>query len=374
MAAGTASFALLSSWSFVLNVVHTGTLLGHGRDRVTQQASPSLTGSPTTLFRIGYDLLDLSGLGLSLLNALAAAGVVAATVAVAWKARHGTRSVRTLALAALPALPLIVPRLIPVVAHGAKLAAQAVNLPVEAPATTGGVFLWGIGSQASEDTSAFGAIGGPLLVLLSLWLIARARRLGPPVALAAALPLFVVLLALSSKYNPWLARFLIVPAALAAPLAAVVARRGAVATTVACVAVLELALVHVHNEQKPINSRTPRPWTMTQAQALRLTFQPGYARAAAALSRLVPRGSCLGAAVGRDDPSFLLYGSRFQRRVRYLPIQDAADAARAAGLRFVVFGPDVRAASFQRGWTLHPLTTGRPALWTLAVSRVPGCG
>ncbi len=370
---GTAGFLLFSSWSFVLNLIHTGSLLGQGRDRITQQASPSLVGSPTTLFRIVYDLFDLSGLSLTLIDTLAVAGAVLAVALLVVALRRG-QPARAIAVAVTPALPFLVPRLVPFAAHATKIAAQAVHLPVENPSTTGGVFLWGIDSRVGEDFSAFGAIGGPLLFLGALWLLFRRDGLVAQRLLAGALPLFLVLLSLTSKYNPWLARFLLVPTALAVPLMAIVARQRALAAAIACVAVIQLSLVHVHNEQKPLTSSAGRPWGLTQAGVLRDTFRPEYAQAPIELSRLVPSGACLGAAVGRDDPSFLLYGSRFQRRVRYLPIQDAADAARAAGLRFVVFGTDVPAASFQRGWTLHPLTTGRPALWTLAVSRVPGCG
>jgi hypothetical protein len=254
-----------------------------------------------------------------------------------------------------------------VFAHGVKLAAQAVHLPVSDPATTGGRFFWGIDFGVSEDLSAYGVIGGPLLLLLSCWWLAQRRRTDARVVLGVALPLFLVLLALTSKYNPWLARFLLVPAALTAPLLAAAASRRTVVTAVVGVVVLQLALVQIRNEQKPLNSGT-RPWALTQAEALRLTFRPGFAGVSLALDRLVAPGTCIGAVVGPDDPSFVLFGDRLQRRVRFLPHAGATTAARASRLAVVV----VRRASglparFARaGWRLRALGAPGTTPWLLA--------
>ena len=79
LGAAAASFVLLGMWGFVLNLVHTGSVLGRGeRARSNNEASPSLTGSPTTAFRVLHDLLDLSGLGLPLTDLLAGLSVVVA--------------------------------------------------------------------------------------------------------------------------------------------------------------------------------------------------------------------------------------------------------------------------------------------------------
>jgi hypothetical protein len=306
------SFVVLGMWSYVLNLAHTGHVLGHGGGRVEQQASPSLTGSTATAVRVGHDLLDLSGLSLRLTDVLAVCGLLAAVLL----ARRGPVA---LAVAAL----LLAPRLIPIAAHGMKVGAEAVHLPVADPANTGGAFFWGVDFGSSEDLSSFGVIGGPALLAISLVYLVR-RRTAPALRIVAlAFPLFVVVLALTSKYNLWLSRFLLVPVAVGAPLLAVLARRRAVALTVAAVAVLQLALVHFHNEQKPFRDH---PWSESQAQAMRRTFRPGFARALPLLA-----GRTLTAAIGSDDPSFLLFGDRLQHRVRFLPRGTEADVVDAPG-------------------------------------------
>jgi hypothetical protein len=369
--AAAASFLLLGMWGFVLNLVHTGNLLGHGGGRTEQQATPSLTGSPTTAFRVLHDLLDLSGLGLRLTDLLAALAIVFAAGAFAVARRRGA-NVASAGLAALAAaLPLLAPRLIPLVAHGMKIVGQAVRLPVTDPSTTGGTFFWGVDFGSSEDLSSFGAIGGPALLLVSLAVLARRRGANPArLILAAALPTFVVLLALTSKYNPWLSRFLLVPAALAAPLLAVFARRRLPAFAIATVAIVQLALVHVHNQQKPLTGAHPLPWNATQQQALRSTFRPGYAEAVTRLERL-SQATCLGAVLRSDDPGFLLFGARLQRRVEFLPSRGAVQAARAQGLDTVVVGDDAptRRAFRAAGWTLRSLGNSSDVQWVLATAR-----
>src|SRR5262249_5336040 len=49
-------FIGLGMWGFVLNVVHTGHVLGHGEGRVEQTTSPSGPRSVVTLTRITYRL------------------------------------------------------------------------------------------------------------------------------------------------------------------------------------------------------------------------------------------------------------------------------------------------------------------------------
>jgi hypothetical protein len=221
------------------------------------------------------------------------------------------------------AVPLLLPRLIPIGAHAMKIGADTVHLPVASPASTGGAFFWSVDFGSSEDLSSFGVIGGPALLAISIVYLVRRRADPARRIVAVALPLFIVLLALTSKYNLWLSRFLIVPVAVGAPLLAVLAWRRAVAVSVAALAVLQLALVHVHNEQKPF---TDHPWSETQTQALRRTFRSGFARA---LPRL--DGGALTAAVGSEDPSFLLFGARMQRRVRFVPLGAAATVVDAPG-------------------------------------------
>ena len=369
--AAAASFVLLGMWGFVLNLAHTGSVLGRGGGRVEQQASPSLTGSPTTAFRVLHDLLDLSGLGLALTDLLAALSIAVAVAGFAFARRRGATYAAAGFAALAAALPLLVPRVIPVFAHGMKIVGEAINLPVSDPATTGAKFFWGVDFGSSEDLSAFGVFGGPALLLVSLVMLARRRHIHRNrLVIAAAFPLFIVLLALTSKYNLWLARFLLVPAALGAPLLAVFGRRRLPAFTIALVAVVQLALVHVHNQRKPLAAGLPAPWNATQQQALRSTYRPGFAEVVTRLARATPL-RCLGAVVQSDDPGFLLFGSRLQHRVEFLPKRGAVQAARSRGLGSVVIGnvAETRHAFTSAGWTLQSLGGSPDAQWVLATAR-----
>jgi hypothetical protein len=369
--AAVASFVLLGMWGFVLNLVHTGSVLGRGGGRLAQQASPSLAGSPATAFRVLHDLLDLSGLGLGVTDILAAVSVAFAAAAFAVARKRGA-TVAGSGLAALAAgFPLLAPRLIPIVGHGVKIVGEGIHVPVTDPATTGGTFFWGIDFGSSEDLSSFGVIGGPALLLVSLALLGRRRGgISARWIVAAALPMFIVLLALTSKYNPWLSRFLLVPVALAAPLLAILGRRRLPAFAIATVAVSQLVLVHVRNEQKPLTGAHPAPWNATQQQALLSTFRPGYAEVVTRLGQLTS-ATCLGAVLRPDDPGFLLFGQRLQRRIQFLPSTGAVEAARARGLDAAVVGdfPGTRSAFAAAGWTLRTLGDSSGARWVMATTR-----
>jgi hypothetical protein len=307
---------------------------------VQQLATPSLVGSTATLFRVVYGLLDLSGLSLGLTDVLAAAAVVPLALAVARRRRREAF--------AAAALLLLLPRAIPPFAHVVKTAIVHTGLPLDDPVSTGGTFFWNIDYGSSEDLSAFGAFAGPYLLVASLVVLVRrwrSRWLG----VALALPLFLVLLALTSKYNPWLARFLIVPVAVAAPFLALLWRARVVAVAATIVLALQLVLVQARNQQKPFHDA---PWGRTQAEALESTFRSGFARAVSRLDRAAPRGR-VGAAIGYDDPALLLYGRRLQRRVTYL----APASAPGSGLPVVVFSRSVVSPRvFERsGWEVRPL-------------------
>ena len=351
---GTAAFVVLAMWGYVLNLSNTGHVLGHGGGRVEQQATPSLTGSPATAFRVLYKLIDLSGLSGRLLLGLALLGILAGLgTFLGLRRRHRGGRVAGLAAGAV-ALPLLAPRLEPSVAHVLHLVANAVSLPVEAPASTGGPFIWGVGYVANEDFSGFGPIGGLALLAVSLLVLTpwARRRVGDRVAiLGIAVPLFVVFLGLWSKYNPWLNRFLLVPVALAAPLLALLFRRREVALAIAVVAAAGLIGVELHNGLKPLQSGAVAPWRLTQAQAFALTGQPGATQMASFAAALPPH-ACVGAVLGPDDPSYLLFGPRLSRKVSFLPVAGAVSAARRAGLAAVVIGQAPGAASAFRaaGW------------------------
>jgi Glycosyltransferase family 87 len=371
--AAVASFVLLGMWGFVLNLAETGHALGHGVSRLTQQASPSLTGSPATSFRVVFRLLDLTGLSDSVIALFAVVGIIAALATYLVGRRRGVEPAVAAAAAGAVILPLLAPRLVPGIASIFHLAANAVSLPVHARASTGGPFFWSVNRRVNEDLSGFGPLAGPALLIGSLivLVLAARHRVGVRIlALGLALPVFIVLLGLTSKYNPWIMRFLIVPVALAAPLLAALFRRRDVALAIAVVAVAGLAGVNLHNELKPLDGNGAYPWQLTQAAAASLTWQPQAGAADVSLAYALPASSCVGAALGADEPAYLIFGPQLGRTVTFLPLANTVSAARRDSLTAVVIGqvPGVAASFAAAGWRLQPLTGPPPPYWTLATA------
>ena len=133
---------------------------------------------------------------------------------------------------------------------------------------------------------------------------------------------------------------------------------------------LQLALVHVHNQQKPLTGPHPAPWNATQQQAVLSTYQPGYADVVTRLERLTP-STCLGAVLRSNDPGFLLFGSRLQRRVEFPPVRGVVAAARDRGLGQVVVGQftKTRRELAAAGWRVQILGDSQDAPWLLATAR-----
>jgi hypothetical protein len=185
----------------------------------------------------------------------------------------------------------------------------------------------------------------------------------------AAYPLFVVLLALESSFNVFQTRFLLVPVALAAPLFARLFRfRAAGLATLAVAAIVGIATLD-HDRMKPLDGGLGVPWQLDQVQAVGLQWQPQAATALAALERRVPPRACLGAAVGPDDPAYLLFGAGLEHPVRYLPGSGTVPAALSATLSYVVLSPAAAPGAivdFRRaGWKLADLG----GYWQLASAR-----
>jgi 4-amino-4-deoxy-L-arabinose transferase-like glycosyltransferase len=200
-------------------------------------------------------------------------------------------------------------------------------------------------TASSEDTSYFGPLGFLLLLPLSAgFLLAWSRRRVSRAqgALAAALPLFVLAIALTQSYNNWLGRFMLIPAALVMPLAAwLYDRRLRLLTLVAgFVGAATLVGTHTHNIAKPVGlSGTTPVWSLPRATAQTLTAGP-FACALRLVAGTVPADGPLGVVLGTNDPSYLLYGPKLGRRLVRLPTHGAVRSADAKGLRWVLVSPD----------------------------------
>jgi len=362
-AATILTFAVLGMWGYVLNAVETGHVLGHGEGRVENTAHPSFPGSISTAYRMLYRLVDLSGLSTWMIWALAIAGAVAGAGALAARRTSLGGWRQRVVLATTVVAPFLLPLLALVLADAMHGVASIVHLPIDGSASTSAPFSWHVNRVPNEDFSAFGPLGIALFAgsLWVSWVAWRRRSAGGSLALGLALPLFVVVLALSSKYNPWLSRFLLVPTALALPLTAAWFRRRELAVGVVVVASVALVMAHVRNQLKPIEGAVIEPWAASQVQAVDRPWLAGVASGISELNLLVPASGCLGALVDSDDPTFLLYGPRLDRKLVFLTGGDEQRQADAAGLSAIV----VKATDFQdpqkrftaNGWQLTNLST-----------------
>jgi hypothetical protein len=334
-------------WGYVLNLEHTGHVLGHGQGRVENTASLSLANDGGTLLRLVYRLLDLSVTPWWLTALLAAAGGAVLLAA----------ALRRSPAAAWAALPLLVP-----------LAVLAVLEVVDRDPEN-------IPRAANEDFSSFGPVGTAVLFASPVAAFVSVRRRGADprrLALALALPGFLVLLALTAKYNVWITRFLVVPAVLAAPLFAGLVRARGVALSLLALGTLTVALALGGDANKKLFGSVGQPWTLSQADALaEFSAEPTgeiVAGALRAYDRAVPADACVGAVLDPDEPAYLLWGGDLRRRVFFLPSLAAVETADRLDLAYVVVSTGVNAPVAGRfadaGWRVERLG----GYWQLAVA------
>jgi hypothetical protein len=132
------------------------------------------------------------------------------------------------------------------------------------------------------------------------------------------------------------------------------------------VAALTVGLTITRDQSKPLNSAYGHPWQFNQQDALFVNSDGYLATTLAAYDQLVPAHACVGAVLGPDEPSYLLYGPQRQHHVLYLNVNNAVIPAVADGLFYVVIstGPDqwVSDRFAHAGWRIRPLGT----FWLLA--------
>jgi hypothetical protein len=354
-AGGIVGFVLVGIWAFVLNVARTGHLLGQGRSRNEWTASPSFPGSLRTALHVLYRALDLGAYSYRFAYVLAGVGVITAAAVAQAYSRRGFR--RSLVQGAAVAVPFLSPVLVILGAFALAWLTDRAHIPVHAGGWAGG-----LNRVVIEDSSAFGPLGAVLLVsvpVLAVGAYFAGRVDSRHLALALSLPIFLILLALQAAYNPWLTRFLLVPAALTAPLFGMLFRHRAVTAAFVIVASLTLWLTLQQNRNKPLESRYGPPWQLTWSESLKPRGGGALFGVLDDYNRLVPARACVGAVVGPDEPSYLLYGPRLEHRVFYLPVEDPYLQALRHHLFYVVIsaGVDRKAApAFTKaGWKLKKL-------------------
>jgi hypothetical protein len=365
----------LGGWSYVLNDVHSGAFLGAGTSALEDRGSPSYPGSVKNAFLLMYGTMDLSVLSNRLIDALGVAGLVLALAIVI--------ATRKLPRAAAVALPFAAPLLVVGGAGTLAFVARRWGFPLRGPDGVITTFDQVLNAQytriSNEDWNAFGPLGIVALVGACAFSIGAyvARRVDVRhAALATALPISLVLMALETTWNPFLVRFFLVPAAVSAPLLAVLFRDRLTTAAYLVVGVLAAALTIVHVQSKPLGGHEGlgRPWQLTQSTALFTNSRPEYAKAVSAYDALVPPHACVGAVFNDFDPSYLLYRPRLRHRVVYLsPDSTLVDAVRN-GLFYVVLtsGEHATAESQLRaaGWQIRPLGD----VWELASAPHAGAG
>lgn len=298
-AAATVAFAAFGSYGYVLNLVETGSPLGDSSaTKPYRPAEITWDGTASTVARIGYRFFDLSGLH--------------AKTAVADRIEDGGRTVF-----------------------------DALGIEANPPETTVALpFDFAVGQSANEDVSFFGPLGVLLVFPLSLGFIVATllrRRRWERLALALALPLALIGVALTYRYNLWVGRFMTTSVLLTMPLAAIVYRKRLLAAGVALVGALTLFAAHAYNQAKPTGlDGTRAVWSVSRVEAQTM-MRPAMERAVEHIERQIPDDARVGIA-GFEEWVYPLYGPKLDRRVVPLPDRDPMSAAERLGLDWVVLG------------------------------------
>ncbi len=365
-AGGTlAGFALFGASGYALNAVHTGHVLGPTLGQ-NVGVPASIQSRAATFVRLIYLLFDLSPVSNWTIGLLAAVGIAGGVV-------FGLRRYRKAGLRAglLRGAAIAIPLTAPLLVIGGAAVVDAFAQLTDATASGFGP----VGRKANEDLSAFGPVGSVMLLgvpLLVCGLFAARRADIRHLALATVLPLFLVLLAATVAFNPFLMRFALVPVVLTAPLFGFVFRSRAASAALLVIATVTFVGVLDHARGEPFESIGGHPWHLTQIEAMEYGFEDKIPPALTAYDRLVPPRACVGDVAGPDEPSYLLWGRSLERKVYYLPTVGAVDPALLDGVFYVVINVDSDARTAdqfrQAGWKILPL--GR--YWLLA--RAPRAG
>jgi hypothetical protein len=365
VAGALASFVTVGIAGYALNLANTGHLLGYLGTHIDTPAyeQPAHPSNLATGVDVLYQTLDLALLSDHVIRWLWIAGAVAAVACVLWRRRVDWTAVAV-------ALPFVAPLVVIHLGDVVAWFARSRGFPVRGPlGNVGGLNRTALGS-------AFGPVGAVVFLgvpLVTLAAYVRRRADVRQLLLAASVPLFYALLA-QETFNFFMTRFLLVPAALTAPLAARLLGNWMTRAAFLAVGALVVAMVVTKNPEHPLRGAYGHPWQLTQVDAAYLTDERGVGDAVAALRRAVPARACVGAVLGGDEPAYFLSGPRLQRKVVYLPVGSALEDAYRHFLSYVVVstGPNRWAAGSFRsgGWRVQPLGS----YWLLAVAPHAGDG
>jgi hypothetical protein len=358
LAGAAVGFAAVGIWGYVLNLANTGHVLGYlgtyiGTPAYEQPLHPS---SFATTVDVVYGTLDVSVFSDHVIRWLWIGGIVAAAAGAAYAYARGRRW-SALLIAAAIAIPFVSPLLMLHAGDGIASLARSWGFPVRGHGGNVG------GVVRTAQGAVFGPVGATVFLgipFVTVVFFLRRRADWRQLVLAAAVPLFYILLG-HEIYNYFMTRFLLVPAALVAPLFALFLSSRPVAAAFLAVAALAVVLVVIQDPLRPVENRHAfsLPWQLTQIQGAYLTDETGVGRAVASYTKSVPAHACVGAVLGGNEPAYFLSGPRLQHKVVYLSVTDAVANAYRHLLSYVVIsmGPNKWSAAVFRksGWTIRSL-------------------
>jgi hypothetical protein len=369
---GIAGLVAIGMWGYVMNVDNTGRLLGTDTAGVQDRAPPGYPRSVANVFYLLYGLMDASVLSSRLIHVLAIVGAVLGVAVAAWWLRRGTL-LRAIGEGLGVAAPFVAAVLVIGLAGVFSWIAGKWGFPIRG---SGGIIPpleENLNEEytriANEDYSAFGPVGIIALAVasgLAIRAVARRRADASHLVIASALPVFLVLISLESRWVPFLIRFFLLPVAIAGPLLAYLFRNRLATAAYLVMGTLAIAITIVHDQPKPLHGAYGRPWNLDQLTALRTNSDGYVADALDAYNQLVPRDACVGAVIGINEPTYVLYGPNREHHLVFLRPDDILTPAYREGLFHVVYSPSsfptVEDTLRNAGWRIDDLGT----LWKLA--------
>ena len=264
-------------WGYVLNLANTGHVLGYLGTHIDTPSyeQPLHPSSFATTVDVVYGTLDVSVFSDHVIRWLWIGGIVAAAGGAAYAFARGRRWSALLVGAAI-AIPFVSPLLMIHAGDGIASLARSWGFPVRGHGGNVG------GVVRTAQGAVFGPVGATAFLgipFVTLAAFVRRRADWRHLVLAAAVPLFYILLG-HEIYNYFMTRFLLVPAALVAPLFALFLASRAVAAAFLAVAAASVVMVVIQDPLRPLENRHGfgPPWQLTQVQAAYLTDETGCRR------------------------------------------------------------------------------------------------